>query len=422
MSNQESIQHISAGEFDAVVLHGHRVVVDFYSDECPPCEALAPKFEALAEAYGEEITFVKIFRQQNRELALSLGVSSSPTVLFFEDGREVGTRLHGAIRRSELLAALDPWISPALKAKVQAARSPRQTQCDILVLGAGPAGLAAAIYGAQAKKSVIVVDKGMPGGQVATTHQVANYAGFVQPIAGFMLAHQMHQQAMAAGAQFRLGVDLTRVDLFRKQCELDGGDEIIQARKVILALGASYQPLGIAGEKEYSGRGISYCSTCDAKFYEGKEVIVIGGGDSALEEGMVIADFASRVRVMHRRDSFRAHAEVQAKAMAHPRLEFRKTAQGMMVMAENLANHEVENHMADGIFVFIGMRPNLELLPEGLALDEKGYIQVDSLMRTSIADVFAAGDIATKPFRQITVAVAEGTVAALQAAKEIGWD
>lgn len=427
MSESERIMHIDAARFDEVVLQGKKVVVDFYSDECPPCEALAPKFDSFADTYGDEIAFVKIFRQRNRELATRLGVSSSPTVLFFENGQEVGSRLGGAIKRSALLAQLDPWISAEKKAAVAAARKVRQTSCDVLILGAGPAGLTAAIYAAQAKKNVILVDRGMPGGQVSTTHQVANYPGFAEPIAGYMLAHHMHQQALNAGAQFRLGVDITQVDLENRFAEVDG-EEVISARKIIVALGASYKAMGIPGEKEYAGRGISYCSTCDAKFYEGKDVIVIGGGDSALEEGVMITNYAHSVRIMHRRDAFRANAELQEKARRNPKiefllnrapLEFRKTATGMMVVAENAQTHAVEHFEADGVFVFIGMNPNLATLPEGLRLDDSGYIAVDNLMRTSLPDVFAVGDIIAKPFRQISVAVAEGTIAAIQAAKEL---
>jgi len=430
VSDSKRITHIDADRFDEVVLKGGKVVVDFYSDECPPCEALAPKFDSFADNYGDEITFVKIFRQKNRELATQLGVSSSPTVLFFENGVETGKRFSGAIKRSDLQASLDPWISAERKSQVLAARKVRRTECEILILGAGPAGLTAAIYAAQAKKKTILVDRGMPGGQVSTTHLVANYPGFSEPVPGYLLAHHMHQQAIHAGAEFRLGVDLTSVDLADRTVEIDGGEEVIYAKKVIVALGASYKPMGIPGEKEFSGRGISYCSTCDAKFYEGKDVIVIGGGDSALEEGIVITNYACRVRVMHRRDAFRAHADIQERARANEKmefllnyepLEFRKTASGMEVLAKNTVTGQAETFAADGIFVFIGMRPNMAPLPTGLLTDDNGYVKVDALMRTNLPNVFAVGDIIAKPFRQISVAVAEGTVAGIQAAKELDF-
>ena len=427
MSESKWVTEIDADQFVGWWRQGDKVVVDFYYDECPPCVALAPKFDYFADHYGDEIRFVKIFRQKNRALATELGVSSSPTVLFFEKGQEVGSRLNGAIKRSDLQAQLDPWISPEKKAQVEATQTIHYTECDILILGAGPAGLTAAIYAAQAKKKVILVDRGMPGGQVSTTHMVANYPGFSEPVPGFMLAHHMHQQAIKAGVLVRFGVDLTPVDLVRVTVEIDR-QEVITARKVIVALGASYKPMGIPGEKEWSGRGISYCSTCDAKYYEGKDVIVIGGGDSALEEGEVITHFAQRVRIMHRRDQFRANHELQEKARANPKMEFlmnfepqafQKTENGMTVVARNTLSQEETRFHADGVFVFIGMQPNLDSLPDGLRQDNWGYLQVDSLMHTSLPHVFAVGDIVAKPFRQITVAVAEGTVAAIQAAKEL---
>lgn len=424
----EQIPHITTQDFDHHVLQGGLVALDFYSDECAPCAALAPKFEKMQELYGQEVKFYKIFRQQNRDLAEKLAVRSSPTVLFFSQGQEVGQRLTGGITRQSLVDQLDLLVGAEKAAKIHEKDTPWQTDTDILILGGGPAGLAAAIYAAQAKKKVVVVDLNfMHGGQVSTTHKVSNYPGFIQPISGMELGDRMGHQAREAGADFRAAVDVSQINLQQKSVLIDGL-ETIRAQKIILAMGSSPRALGIPGEKEWKGQGISYCATCDAKYYEGKDVVVIGGGNSAVEEALFITQFASKVRVVHQFDDLQANQQAQEQAFANPKIEFllsheprafRKTSTGMEVQVEDLKNHSTQTLSTDGVFVFVGMVPNLPEVPAELKLDSWGYVETDALMHTSIPDVFAAGDIASKPLRQITVAVAEGTVAGVQAAREL---
>ncbi len=425
----ETIPHIDASQFESVVLQGGKVAVDFYSDECAPCEALAPKFNAMGFLYGKDVTFVKIFRQNNRELATSLGVRSSPTVLFYENGVRVGDLLTGGIKRGDLVRNLDALVGPSRAQEIHSQDKPFTTDCDVLILGGGPAGLAAAIYAAQAKKKTIVVDLNyMHGGQVSTTHLVSNYPGFPKPISGMELGDRMGAQAREAGADFRAAVDASQIDL-RNRTVLVDGLETIRGKKLILAMGSSPRPLGVPGEKEYKGQGISYCGTCDAKYYEGKDVVVIGGGSSAVEESIFISQFAKHVRIVYRGSQLRANQTAQDLAHANPKIEFIlnheprafiKTATGMQVDFEDVKSKERHILDTDGVFVFIGMNPNLDVVPDGLGLDEFGYIKTDGLMHTSIPDVFAVGDIASKPLRQITVAVSEGTIAGVQAGHELG--
>ena len=213
---------ISTLEFEKEVLQGGKVAVDFYSTECAPCEALAPKFDNCADVYGSDITFVKIFRQENRELATSLGVKSSPTVLFFDNGKQVGQMLTGGIKRSELMSNLDAMLSPdrvtELKSKIQKTES----SYDTVILGGGPAGLAAAIYLGQAKVKTALVDQSLPGGQVTITHKVSNYPGFVEPVPGYMLSHYMSEQARNSGVEFKVAVDISSVNLKEKNIVIDG--------------------------------------------------------------------------------------------------------------------------------------------------------------------------------------------------------
>jgi thioredoxin reductase (NADPH) len=424
----DSIRYISAAEYDEAVLKGGNVVLDFYSTECPPCEALAAKFEPLSEIYGKDITFLKIFRQENRELAIKLGVLSSPTLLFYMNGQRVGEQLSGGIKRSDIVKNLELMLTEERKIALKASIVPTVTSFDVLVLGAGPSGLAAAIYTAQAKLKTIVIDKELPGGQVKVTHLVSNYPGFSEPIEGYMLMHHMSEQAKGAGAEFRVSVDVTEIDLINKRVVIDGV-ETIQAKKIIVATGSSPKYLGVKGEREYKGQGISYCATCDGKFYEGKDIIVIGGGNSAIEESLFLTKFAKTVTIVHQFDKLQANKVAQEKAFANPKIKFifeheprefvKDGTSVRKVIVEDLKTKQLKTLECDGVFIFAGMKPNLEEIATQFELDQWGYIKTDAVAHTNLKDVFAIGDVATKHFRQITTAVSDGTVAAITISKEL---
>jgi len=296
------------------------------------------------------------------------------------------------------------------------------------VLGAGPAGLAAAIYTAQAKLKTIVIERELPGGQVKVTHLVSNYPGFSEPISGYMLMHHMAEQAKAAGAEFRAAVEVTALDLHQKKVVIDGY-ETISAGKIVIATGSSPRVLGVTGEKEYRGQGVSYCATCDAKYYEGKDVVVIGGGNSAIEESLFITKFARSVTIVHQFATLQANKTAQEKAFANPKISFileheprefvKEGTSVKKVIVEDLKTHELKTIACDGVFVFAGMTPNIEEIKDSFTLDQWGYIKTDGAMHTNIGDVFAVGDVASKQFRQITTAVSDGTVAAIVLAKEL---
>ncbi len=426
----EKILNISAERFEAEVLDEKRpVVVDFYSSECAPCEALAAKYEGAAALYGDDVKFVKIFRQENRALAEKLGVRASPTVLFYRDGKEVGERLTGGIKRAALEAALDALLSPERARELRALVKPTFTEADVLVVGAGPAGLTAGIYSAQAKLKTIVIDRQLAGGNLAITHRVSNYPGFPKPMPGYELAHQMLMHAKEAGCELREAVDLTEVNLDAREVVIDGRERI-RAKKIILASGSSPRVIGVKGEREFRGKGISYCATCDAKYYEGKHVVVVGGGNSAIGESLLIAKFASRITIVHQFAELQANQELQAQARAIPKIEwvlshepreFVKVGDGVgKVVVEDMKTHQMKTIECDGVFIFAGMEPNLDGLGRAFELDRWGYIQVDPEMRTSVPGVYAAGDVRSKPYRQMTTAVSDGTIAAMSIAKELG--
>lgn len=421
------MKEITAAEFEKVITENKKVVVDFYSTECPPCEALAPKFDAVADLYGKEITFVKMYRQGNRELADKLGVKSSPTVIFYENGIRVGSTLTGGIKRSELIEGVNSLLPSHIVADIQKNIVKTKSSYDTVIIGGGPAGLAAAIYLGQAKVKTVLIDRALPGGQVSTTHQVSNYPGFVEPIQGYMLSHYMSEQAHKTGVDFKSAVEISALDVINKTIEVDG-IETIHFKKLILASGASPRPLGIAGENEYRGKGISYCATCDAKYFEDKEVIVIGGGNSAVEESDFISKFAKKITIIHQFDKLSANKEAQEKIFANPKISikykhepraFIKTDNGMSVEIENLETKQIETISADGVFVFIGMQPNLEVIGNLFERDAWGYIQTNEDMQTSIPNIYAVGDVISKKYRQITTAVADGTIASIAISKEL---
>ncbi len=426
----DKIVQIDAGRFEAEVLDERRpVVVDFFSTECAPCEALAAKYEGAAALYGDDIKFVKIFRQENRVLAEKLGVRASPTVLFYAGGKETGERLTGGIKRAALESALDALLAPERARELRARVRTTTTDADVLVIGAGPAGLTAGIYSAQAKLKTVIIDRQLAGGNLAITHRVSNYPGFPKPVPGYELADQMSRHAKEAGCELREAVDITEVNLDAREVVIDGRERI-RARKIVLASGSSPRMLGVKGEREYRGKGISYCATCDAKYYEGKHVVVVGGGNSAIGESMLIAKYASRITIVHQFDQLQANQELQAQARANPRIEyvlshepreFVKVGDGVgKVVVEDMKTHELRTIECDGVFVFAGMEPNLDGFDHAFELDRWGYIQVDAEMRTNVPGVWAAGDVRSKPFRQMTTAVNDGTIAAMSIAKELG--
>jgi thioredoxin reductase (NADPH) len=422
------IKEINADQFQTEVLDKKLAVVDFYSTECPPCEALASKYETLSEIYGDDIAFVKIFRQGNRELSQELDVTGSPTLLFYKDGKQVGDKLSGGILRSDIMRNLDTLLPEEKVKEIHSKIKPIETETDVVVLGGGPAGLTAGIYLAQAHLKTILVDTALPGGYVATTHMVSNYPGFVEPQNGYMLSHYMSEQAKANGVEFRAAVEVDYVDLDCKCLKIDGF-ETIKAKKVVIATGSRPRPLGVIGEDEYRGNGISYCATCDAKYFDDKEVVVIGGGNSAIEESLFISKFAKKITIVHQFDHLQANKEAQQKAFDDPKIdilfeheprEFKKYGtMDMGVIIEDLKSGQTKELKTNGIFIFVGFVPNIESFGEKLKLDQWGYLETDDEMRTNIPGVFAAGDIKSKRYRQITTAVSDGTVAAISITKEL---
>lgn len=298
---------------------------------------------------------------------------------------------------------------------------------DIVIIGGGPAGLTAGMYAARAALKCILIERGMPGGQAATTDQIENYPGFPEGIGGPDLMMNMHQQALKFGLETKFGeVNELKKDGQWFFVNVSGQD--IKARSVIIATGTESLNLGVEGEQRFRGRGVSYCATCDGAFFKGLKVAVIGGGDAALEEGMFLTRFASKVYLVHRRNEFRATKVVQERLREFPQIELVLNSVVASILGDNkveaikvknLATGEEKAIAVDGVFVYIGQKPNSELVKDMVQLDERGYIITDQNMQTSLPGLFAAGDVRVTPLRQVVTAVSDGAVAAVSAEKYI---
>jgi thioredoxin reductase (NADPH) len=296
---------------------------------------------------------------------------------------------------------------------------------DVVIVGAGPAGLTAGIYASRGRLKTAVLERNMAGGQIALTDLVENYPGFPEGISGFDLSQKMRDQAEKFGAEMREieGVSqLRRADDGHYVLVTDNGE--VHTRTVILAPGVEPRRSGIPGEAEFIGRGVSWCATCDGALYKGKTVAVIGGGDSAVEEGMFLTKFAEKVYLVHRRNQLRAAPIAQERAFANPKFEFvwdsipKKIDGTQMVQAlevENVKTGEGRTLPVDGVFMYIGQIPNTDWLKDTVELTEYGHIVTDELMQTRLPGVFACGDARANALKQIAMAVGEGALAAVQA-------
>ena len=295
---------------------------------------------------------------------------------------------------------------------------------DVAIIGSGPAGLTAAIYAARAKLATLVLTGDALGGQIATTHDVENYPGF-EEITGPDLTMRMRAQAERFGAETVFD-QITEVDFDGPPFSLVGGSTAYEARTVIVATGASPKLLGVPGEQEFWGRGVSVCATCDGAFFQGQPVTVVGGGDSALQEGLFLTRFASTVTIVHRRDELRAGPYLQDRARQDPKIEFiwdsvvTEVRGGEVVSSVGLKNVKSGDEVdfpTEGLFIFVGHYPNTDLFKGKLEMDDEGYVISDRFMHTSVDGVFVAGEAQDHYFRQAITSAGEGCQAAMEAEK-----
>lgn len=291
---------------------------------------------------------------------------------------------------------------------------------DVVVVGAGPAGLTAALYMARFEVSVALVEKLSPGGQILMTHMIENYPGFPEGVEGWKLADTLNDH-LGKYKLDRFNDEVRQMELEPGKHRLLVGDAWIEAKSVILCTGAEYKRLGLPGEKELLGKGVSYCALCDGNFFRGQTVAVIGGGNSALEEALYLAKLVKKLYLIHRRDDFRAQRCIQDRCEVNQTIHILRSSvvseiQGADkvegILVKNVKTGEEQRLDVDGVFIFVGHQPQGQSLPAELARDKDGFLVTDAEMRTNIEGVFAAGDIRSKATRQVATAVGDGATAA----------
>ena len=293
---------------------------------------------------------------------------------------------------------------------------------DVIVIGAGPGGLTAALYAARANLKVVILDRGIYGGQMNNTAGIDNYPGFVD-IQGPELGEKMYQTAMNAGAEFAYGdVQKIEQDGNQKIIKTDSGE--YEAAAVVIATGAVHKHLGVAGEEEYAGKGVSYCAVCDGPFFKGDEVAVVGGGNSALEEAIYLTKFAKKVHLIVRRDVFRADKIIQDHVQANDKIEIHflkkphhliaKDNKVAAIALEDSKTGEVSELAVKGVFPFVGLDPITDFVKDLGITDERGYIITNELMETSVKGIYAAGDVRQKVLRQVVTATNDGAIVGQQ--------
>ncbi|WP_339147786.1 MULTISPECIES: thioredoxin-disulfide reductase [unclassified Sutcliffiella] len=294
---------------------------------------------------------------------------------------------------------------------------------DVIIIGAGPAGMTSAVYTSRANLSTLMIERGMPGGQMANTEEVENYPGF-DHILGPELSTKMFEHAKKFGAEYAYG-DVKEVIDGKEYKTVNAGSKSYKGRTVIIASGAEYKKIGAPGEKELGGRGVSYCAVCDGAFFKNKELVVVGGGDSAVEEGVYLTRFASKVTIVHRRDELRAQKILQQRAFDNDKIDFiwsntikeinEKDGKVGSVTLVSTKDGEEQEFQTDGVFIYVGMLPLTKPFLNLGITNDMGYIETNERMETKIPGIFAAGDIREKTLRQIVTATGDGSIAAQSA-------
>ncbi|MDT9026379.1 MULTISPECIES: thioredoxin-disulfide reductase [Rossellomorea] len=291
---------------------------------------------------------------------------------------------------------------------------------DVIIAGAGPAGMTAAVYTSRASLSTLMLERGVPGGQMANTEEVENYPGF-DHILGPDLSNKMFDHAKKFGAEYAYG-DIKEIVDGEEFKIVKTGSKEFKARAVIITTGAEYKKIGVPGEKELGGRGVSYCAVCDGAFFKGKDLVVVGGGDSAVEEGVYLTRFANKVTIVHRRDELRAQKILQQRAFDNEKVDFiwnhtvkeinDKDGKVGSVTLVSTENGEETDFQADGVFIYIGMLPLTKPFANLGIINSEGYIETNEQMETKVPGIFAAGDVREKQLRQIVTATGDGSIAA----------
>ncbi len=404
-------KNINKQQFEENLKANKPLLVDYWAPWCGYCRRIESAYDKIAQEYGDDIIVAKVNIDEEPELAQQEKIEIIPTIVFYKDGQAQGH-----------------IVAPESKVEIEAFIKENSNTTtimndehiyDMIVVGGGPGGYTAALYAARAGLDVMIIEKLSAGGQMAQTHQIDNYPGFIDGIEGFELAMQMQQQAEKFGAHTEYAV-VDAMDLRSEPKVIDSSAGTFYGKTIVLATGAGPKELGVAKESELVGRGVAYCATCDGMFYRGKNVIVVGGGNSAAEDALYLSRIVNKVTLVHRRDSLRATKVYHKPLMETENVEFcwNSTIEELFyedkltgVRLKNVNTGEESVLEADGLFVSVGRKPATELLKDQIDLDDAGYIIAGEDTTTNIPGVYAVGDVRTKKLRQVVTAVADGAVA-----------
>ena len=402
--------HINEQQLHELIAKEKTLLVDFWAPWCGDCRRIEKAYDQIADENAGVMTVVKINVDEHDGIRQREDIRRIPTLRLYRDGEAVGQIVEPPAK-----ANIDEFLTGILPKKTRVADDAVH---DMIIIGGGPGGYTAALYAARAGLDVLVLERMSAGGQMALTHQIDNYPGFVEGVGGFELGIQMQQQAERFGAKTR-NADVRRLDLNANPKVIDSSEGTFLARTVVLATGANPRELGLPNEKDLLGRGVAYCAACDGMFYRGKTVVVVGGGNSAAADALLLSRIVEKVIVVHRRDTLRATKVYHEPLMNASNVEFRWNSVVTELLHEdavtgirvqNVQTGETSVIPCEGVFVSIGRKPATELVEGQLPL-ENGYIVAGETTETAIPGVYAVGDVRTKLLRQVVTAVADGAMA-----------
>ena len=403
--------NINSKKLKEMIENRKTFLVDFWAPWCPHCRKINPAYEQIAEQYAGVLEVLKVDMDEDDKLWSELQVELIPTLRLYVDGKPVASTV-----APESKAVIDEFLSDILPEQI---KEENDHVYDMIVIGGGPGGYTAALYAARAGLNTLVIEKLSAGGQMALTHQIDNYPGFVDGIGGWELADQMQRQAERFGAKTQ-NAEVRSVDLKASPKKVETSEGTFYGKTIVLATGANPRELGVSNEKELVGRGVAYCAACDGMFYKGKTVVVVGGGNTAAADALLLSRVAEKVIIVHRRDTLRATKIYHEPLMRTENVEFRWNSVVTELLHEDkltgvrlkdVQTGEETVLAADGVFVSVGRKPATELVSDQIELDKGGYIVAGETTETNIPGVYAVGDVRTKLLRQVVTAVADGAMA-----------